>query len=147
MKLLVIITCVISTLGMLMGCTSVDPNAEGNFENISLESSVVELANASLIIHEDKDYTEDLEPIMVIQKVDVEYLFKNIAGRIINVTVNVEFYDIDNNLLYVGGPKIIHNLLKDYTERTKTEANIISYSGSNVADVDHVKIVVVENQM
>ena len=144
MKLLIIISCVISTVAMLMGCTSIDPNTEDNFENISLESSVVELANASLIIHEDKDYTEDLEPIMVIQKVDVEYLFKNIAGRTINVTVNVEFYDIDNNLLYVGGPKIIHNLLKDYTERTKTEANIISYSGSNVADVDHAKIIVVE---
>lgn len=144
MKLLIIISCVISTVAMLMGCTSIDPNTEDNFENISLESSVVELANASLIIHEDKDYTEDLEPIMVIQKVDVEYLFKNIAGRTINVTVNVEFYDIDNNLLYVGGPKIIHNLLKDYTERTKTEANIISYSGSKVADVDHAKIIVVE---
>jgi len=144
MKLIVIITCVISTVAMFMGCMSLDPSTEGNFENISLESSVVELANASLIIHEDKDYTEDSEPIMVIQKVDVEYLFKNIAGRTINVTVNVEFYDIDNNLLYVGGPKIIHNLLKDYTERTKTEANIISYSGSNVADVDHAKIIVVE---
>jgi hypothetical protein len=114
------------------------------FENIYLESSVVELANASMIIHEDKDFDEYLEPILVIEKIDVNYLFHNIAGRTINISVKVEYYDKDNNLLYTSSPKVINNLLEDYTERTITAANTISYDGSNVADVDHVKIIAIE---
>jgi len=45
--------------------------------------------------------------------------------------------------LATGGPKYI-SLLKDYTEQGFGPANIISYDGNNVALIDYVKIIAVE---
>jgi hypothetical protein len=96
---------------------------------------VVELVNASLDLHEDKN---------VITKVDVKYLFRNIAGRAVEVSVIVEFYDKNDNLLVTEGPKHI-SLPKGYRETTPySPANIISYSGNKVSEVDHVRIIAEE---
>jgi hypothetical protein len=107
---------------------------KNNFEGITFESSVVELVNASLDFHEDKN---------VITKVDVKYLFRNIAGRAVEVSVMVEFYDKNDSLLVTRGPKYI-NLPKDYVETVYSPANIISYSGEKVSEVDHVRIIAEE---
>ena len=144
MKKLVVFICLLSALFLMSGCITQNSGTNERFENISLESSVVELANASIIKHEGYDFDEYGEPIPVIEKVDVNYLFHNIAGRTVNISVTVEYYDKDNNLLYTGGPKVINNLLEDYTEKNIFGANTISYDGSNVADVDHVKIIAIE---
>ena len=105
-----------------------------NFEGITFESGVVELVNASLDFHEDNN---------VITKVDVKYLFRNIVGRAVEVSVIVEFYDKNDNLLVTRGPKYI-NLPKDYVETVYSPANIISYSGEKVSEVDHVRIIAEE---
>jgi len=122
-------------VGVLSGC--VFPGGvtvKNNFEGITFESSVVELVNASLDFHENKN---------VITKVDVKYLFRNIAGRAVEVSVIVEFYDKNDNLLVTRGPKYI-NLPKDYVETVYSPANIISCSGEKVSEVDHVRIIAEE---
>ena len=121
--------------GVLSGCVFPEGvTVKNNFEGITFESSIVELVNASLDFHEDKN---------VITKVDVKYLFHNIAGKNVEVTVIVEFYDKNDNLLVTRGPKYI-NLPKDYVETVYSPANIISYSGEKVSEVDHARIIAKE---
>lgn len=122
----------------LSGCQEQGVNTDENFEGINLESSVVELAYATLEFHTiyDLEYEKD-----IIEKVDVKYLFHNIANRDVNITVTVNFYDKDNNLLESAAQQKTSNLFKDYTE---SMANIVSYSGERVTEVDHVKIIAIE---
>ena len=132
---LLIINLIILFIILLSGCQEQKATTTGKkFENITLESDVVELVDASLKFNEDNN---------VKLRVDVEYLFRNIAGREITITVTAEFYDKNNKLLSTEGPKYI-TLLKDYTETSILGANIISYSGENASEVDHVKIIAVE---
>ena len=134
-KGLLIINLIILFIIVLSGCQEQKATTTGKkFENITLESDVVELVDASLKFNEDNN---------VKLRVDVEYLFRNIAGREITITITVEFYDKNNKLLSTEGPKYI-TLLKDYTETSILGANIISYSGENASEVDHVKIIAVE---
>ena len=134
-KGLLIINLIILFIILLSGCQEQKATTTGKkFENITLESDVVELVDASLKFNEDNN---------VKLRVDVEYLFCNIAGREITITITVEFYDKNNKLLSTEGPKYI-TLLKDYTETSILGANIISYSGENASEVDHVKIIAVE---
>jgi len=92
------------------------------------------------LIHSNITKRTDGEKIL---KIDVEYLFKNIAGRNINIKVFVEFYNKNNDLLYTGGPKYI-TLLDGWKEQGVSPANIISYSGKRVDEVNHIKIIVSE---
>ncbi len=120
------------------GCQEQGVTTDENFEGIYLESSVVELAYATLELHTiyDFEYEED-----IIEKVDVKYLFHNIANRDVDITVTVNFYDKDNNLLESATQQKTSNLFKDYTE---SMANIVSYSGERVTEADHVKIIAIE---
>ena len=132
---LLIINLIILFIILLSGCQEQKATTTGKkFENITLESDLVELVDASLEFNEDNN---------VKLRVDAEYLFRNIAGREIAITVTVEFYDENNKLLSTGGPKYI-TLPKDYTETSILGANIISYSEENASEVDHVKIIAVE---
>ena len=121
------------------GCQEQGVTTDENFEGIYLESSVVELAYATLELHTiyDFEYEED-----IIEKVDVKYLFHNIANRDVDITVTVNFYDKDNNLLGSAAQQKTSNLFKDYTE---SMANIVSYNGERVTEVDHVKIIAIES--
>ena len=90
-------------INVLSGCQEqqLEP---ARFKDIALESTVVELVNASL----DFSYNDT----NMIIKVDVQYLFHNIAGRTIDdLKITVEFLDKNGTLVAIGGPKYIHNLL------------------------------------
>jgi len=138
-KVFVIGFGLILIISALSGCQDQDNQIEAiTFEGITLVSNVVELVNASLDFH--THYEGGYE---IIDSIDVQYLFHNIAGRDITVTVTVEFYDENDNLLEIGGPKHIR-LLENYTEHGVMGANIISYDGEEVYRVDHVRIVAVE---
>jgi hypothetical protein len=113
-----------------------EPTSQNPFEGITLESSVAELVNASLDFH--RDGTELL-------RVEVKYLFHNIADRNIELEVKVEFYDEIDNLLYTSETKEI-DLPEGYTEAGFGPANTITYDGDKVADVDHVKIIATEKE-
>ena len=134
-EFLVMGALVIIIIVVLSGCQEQKATtAKKNFENITLESNVFELVDASLDFNIDKG---------VIVKVDVKYLFRNIAGRDVTAFVTVEFYNKNDNLLATGGPKEI-SLLKGYTETSFLPPNIISYSGEKASEIDHVKIIAEE---
>ena len=134
-KLCLVAITIFLILIVLSGCQEQEATtAQNNFDRITLESNVFELVDASLEFKEDNN---------VIVRVDVKYLFRNIAGRDSTATITVEFFDKSNNLLSTGGPKYI-SLLKDYVETSVLGANVISYSGENASEVDHVKIIAVE---
>ena len=138
-KDLLILGFVISTvLVAFSGCQEQGVTTDENFEGIYLESNVVELAYATLEFHTTYDFEHEKD---IIEKVDVKYLFHNIAGRDIDINVTVNFYDKDNNLLESVVGQKTSNLFKDYTE---SMVNIISYSGERVTEVDHVKITAIE---
>ena len=122
-------------INVLSGCQEQQPEPV-LFKDITLESTVVELVNASL----DFSYNDTSK----ITKVEVQYLFHNIAGRTIDdLKITVEFLDKNGTIVAIGGPKYIRNLPKDYVEQTIMPANIISYTGENVYKIHHVKIVAV----
>lgn len=119
---------------LFIGCFDEGANTNGKETNLILESTVVKLYNYSI------NFIEDEGEII---KVEVEYLFINIAPRDIKVIVTAEFYDKNDNLLGIGPKKNIE-LLEGYTEKAVFPANIISYDKEDVVNVDHVKLIVEE---
>lgn len=129
----IIILLIVTTLS---GCQEQEAiRVQNKFEGITLESNIFELDNASLEFHRDKQNN--------IIKIDVKYLFHNIAGRDVTAVVTVEFYDKNDNLLAIGGPNKI-SLPIGYVELVVLPANLISYNGEYVSEVDHVKIITIE---
>ncbi len=123
------IILIICLLIILIGCLE-KTNHKINFDGITLESNVVELANASMNFKYNKTNSTT--------RVEVIYLFKNIANHIIeklNITIN--FFDKNNNLIASGGPKYIRNLPTGYTETYAMEANKIIYEGQKSNLIDH----------
>jgi hypothetical protein len=94
----------------------------------------VELRNYSI------NFIEDEGEII---RVEVTYLLINIAPRDIRIIVTAEFYDENDNLLGIGPRKNLE-LLEGYTEQSVSPANIITFDQQDVANVDHVKLIVEE---
>ena len=109
---------------------------------IKLQSSVVELYKSQFNINTKsiKDNLTD-EIYEIIENIEVKYLFKNIAGKLIHIEVSAEFYDKNDKLVGLGDSILDIYLLKDYTEKV---SNSIIYDGSNVADVQYVLLIVEE---
>lgn len=107
------------------------------FDRITLESNVVELVNASMNFKYDKTDS--------ITRVEVVYLFKNIANYIIEkLNITIKFFDENNNLIAVGGPKYIRNLPINYIETSEMEANKITYEGLDTNLISQCKIIAIE---
>ncbi len=123
-------------VGFFSGCQESEIEA-ASFEGITLESSIVELVNASLKYYDD-DNDKDVE------RVEVKYLLHNIAGRTISIQIYVEYYDINDNLLTTQGPKTLNSMPPDHTEQPSAGFNVFSYDGDDVDLVDHVTIIVEE---
>ncbi len=143
-KILMIISIVIIII-VLSGCQEQKAVTAGEKSGqIKLRSSVVELDKSSFNVNtisiKDNDTGEIYD---IIESIEVKYLFKNIARKPINIKVSAEFYDKNDKLVGLGGPREI-NLLENYTEKVYTPMNSIIYSGSNVADVEYVLLIVEE---
>jgi len=132
----IIIIFIIFILLSLNGCYE-EKETELKFDGITLKSEVVELVNASLNFKYNKTNS--------ITRVEVIYLFHNIANHIINkLNITIHFFDVNNNIVAVGGPKYLRNLPIDYIETSAMEANKISYEGLNISIIDHCKIIAIE---
>jgi hypothetical protein len=132
---LVIITIIFLPV-FFAGCvedTSTD--VENNFDNIEFESEVTELIYGRL------NYVKDNN---IVIRTELEYLLKNIAGKVLNLKIVAEFYDSDNNLLYTAPQHTIDNMPVNYQETDILASNILSYDGEFTDIVDHVKLVVTE---
>ncbi len=142
-KFLIIISIII--IITLSGCQEQKAVTAGEKSGqIKLRSSVVELYESSYNINTKsiKDtYTDKIYEI--IESIEVKYLFKNIAGKPVDIEVSAEFYDENNKIVGLGGPRYI-NLPKDYAEKVYTPQNSIIYAGSNVADVQYVLLIAEE---
>ena len=120
-----------------IGCLE-KTNEKQYFNNITLESNVVELVNASMNFKYDKTNS--------ITRIEVTYLFKNIVNHIIEkLNITIKFFDKDNNLIGFGGPKYIRNLPIGYIETSVMEANKILYDDTNSNLIDHCVIIAIED--
>ena len=128
-----IITTIIFVVSVSIGCFEQAAKVEDS-DNIIFVSEVVKLYNSSLNFIENEGE---------IVRVEVEYLFINIAPRDIIIRVTAEFYDKNDNLLGVG-PKRTLELLRGYQEMGVSPANIITYDKENAEDVSYVKLTAVE---
>ena len=105
-------------------------------QNVSLESTVVKFANVSL------DRT--LKKSGGFDSVKVSWLFKNIAGRMINISIDVRFFDKSNVLLY-NSTRWLRYMPKGYTEQAVSPtANSVTFTDVKATLVDHVVISVKE---
>ena len=117
------------------GCQEKTNKTNEIAKNVFLESDILEFAYVN--------FTKSINKTGDIEKVTVEWLFHNIAGRTINATIIVEFYDKEDNLLYTE-QREIYTMPADWTEHLLEDSNRVSYDGEYVADVDHVIIRTVE---
>jgi hypothetical protein len=145
-KILIIISIIMSTIMILCGCTDQKALTAGEESGqLKLKSnSVVELHRSSFNINTKLAYDRYTdETYEIIENIEVNYLFKNIAGRQIHIKVSAEFYDKNDRLVGIEESGFI-NLPEDYTEKAYTPQNSIIYSGSNVADVQYALLIVEE---
>jgi hypothetical protein len=134
-NLLLLGVLIILVITFLSGCQQEGTAIEDNLDNISLESDIVELAYSII------NFNKNDEGVII--SVEVQYRFRNIANRNIEINVFAEFYDEKDNLLAKVGPKEIY-IPKGWTEQGTSPANILTYYGENAAEVDYVKIIVEE---
>ena len=132
-NLWLIIVAILLIVSISIGCFE-QATTINKPDNVIFESDVVKLYNYSL------NFIEDDGEII---RVEVQYLFINIAPRDIKIKVTAEFYDKNDNLLGIG-PKREMELLRGYTEKGISPANIISYDDEDVAEVEYVKLTAVE---
>lgn len=131
-KIMIIIGFIFILIILLCGCQEQTENNQQSFENIELESDIVDLAYGKI------DFVKNNDEIT---RVNAEYRLKNIIDRDINVNVSVEFYDENNNLLYTSDNMTIIALRAGDEEDV---INTATYDGEFVSQVDHVKIKVSE---
>ena len=135
-KKIIYLILTINLIMLNVGCLE-KTNDKLYFDNIILESNVVELVNASMNFKYDKTNT--------ITRVEVIYLFKNIANYIIKkLNITVEFFDTENNLIAISETKYIRNMPVNYVETSVMEANIITYENSDSNLIDHCRIIAIE---
>jgi len=99
-NLLLLGVLIILLITFLSGCQQEGTTIDDNLDNISLESDVVELVYSIINFNKDDEG--------VIFSVEVQYRFRNIANRNIEINVFAEFYDVKDNLLAKEGPKEIY---------------------------------------
>ena len=133
-KLFIVFSFISLTAVCLSGCLEQNNKNSGPvIENVELESNdLVTLAYGKLTLYKEDD---------VVLRAKVDYRLKNIANRVLNLNVTVEFYDKNDTLVNVSETRWIENLRIGYTE---AQVNSAVYDGENVSKVDHAKIVVVE---
>jgi len=131
-QLLLIIVSILIISVFFCGCQETESvKTDKKNDNIYFESNVVALKQSDLILHEEEGK---------IIRAEVIYLFRNLLKEQVNLEIKVEFYDKNDNLLHIGGPKYI-DLIPQWSEVDVLGANSIAYSGEFARMVDHVIII------
>jgi len=124
----------IFVLVSLSGCEEQATTTEKTFENIDFESDSVELELANL------KFVKDDEEFGGVRSVELKYRLHNPLKRDVTVVVDVLFFDENGREVYSKQDYKI-NLPSEYTENS---FNTITYGGSMVRAIDHVKITAYE---
>ena len=135
-SILLICTIVILVTMLLCGCQE-ESNTKQEAKNVFLDSNLVQLIHSNLTFNLDNG---------IIKSASVEYLFKNLLDRQLEINVSAQFYDKNDNLLGTIGTKDI--VLPPLYEETGISplTNVITYDGLNVSDVDYVRLIVEEKE-
>ena len=109
-----------------------------NFENVELESDLVELAYGNFTINRDGD---------LVIGAQVEYRLRNLmeSDQFLNSTA--EFYDTSDILLYTAPTKAIDLKSKGSPGDEDATEHEATYSGENASQVSYVKIIVEERYL
>ncbi len=130
MKLkLLIIGCV--TLFLTMSFSGCQEEAIVTELNVVLESDVVEFVNVSFIKEKNR------EGIYI--QAELTWLFHNIAGRLIDVGIDFDFYD-ENDVIVYSETKSIARMPANYSETFSPVYNTIVLTGNEAQQADHVII-------
>jgi len=145
-KLILLGISIIMTIAFLCGCQEQAVTTEQQFENISLYESVdsplVELARASMTPKYGYLFEEDMvEPIEIVEKIEVTYRLHNIAGRELNISRTIEFYDEYDSLVATLEDAQLRNFPSDYTESMD---NSVTLAGEQANNAKYIKIKVRE---
>ena len=145
-NIILIITAILLITVAFCGCNEEQPAIKTK-NRVKLESTIVELADSKFDFVKTSEYDPECDcTVEFLKRVDVSYLFHNIAGRDIAASVTVELYDKEGNILWINPqPKTI-NLLEDYTEAGYLPANTISYDGARLDSVDYAILVVTDSK-
>jgi hypothetical protein len=139
MKKIVFLVSVVVILvsAILSGCQETNSVKTQKIpQNVFLDSTIVEIVNAT--------FEKQMNKSGGIAAVVVGWMLHNIAGKMINAKIDVEFYDKNNNLLY-NESRFISYMPAGYTERSFSPgANRVIYDKAGAAFVDHVVISVTE---
>lgn len=136
-KSLFIFILIVSLIFVFISGCQEESDENKSVENVELDSDLVKLVHGGI--------NKNLVDGDVIS-VDVEYLFKNLLDREITISISAEFLDGNNNSLAIVGTRNI-TLPPNYEEKIVSPVspqNIITYAGEDVAEVDHVKLIVTE---
>ena len=134
-SILLIGIIILLIINLLSGCQQEGTSSDEHVNNIYLNSDIVKFVYSKINYNKDEKGE--------ILGVELQYRFKNIANRAIDINVFAEFYDKDDNLLAREGPKEI-TIPKGWTEQGISPANIITYTGEMSTSIDYVEIVVEE---
>ena len=134
-KIDIMISIILILIVLLSGCQEVSNNNSNLPENIRFESETLELIYANFSKVQDSGNTI---------RIEIQYQFRNIVDRDVNIITYIEFYDAQDNLLYKSANKT-SNYPKGYADETVNPLwGIVTYNGEDVDQVDYVIIFAVE---
>ena len=139
-NLCILLSIIVLVIASFSGCFGNNDDTGTQDTGVTLESEIVEFTYSAV---------EAIKDSGVIVRIEVQYLFRNIANRNIRFNVTAWFYDKDDNLLYntSDNPKDFtfpDGYYETYTDAGLAPSNIISYDGEYVTNVDHVVIKAIE---
>lgn len=135
MKIKIFILCFI-TIGILVlsGCQEDISSTISIPDKVFLESDVVEFANVTF------QKIKNREGVVVEAK--LEWLLHNIAGRTIDIGIDILIFDADDIIIY-SDSKLITEMPADWTEHY-SPFNSIRLTGEEAKRADYVIIQAVE---
>jgi uncharacterized protein YcfL len=137
---IVLACCVVVGFLLLSGCSS-----QSGVVSKDLSSKVV-LDAHGLVKFVNSSMSSLTNKSGGVTSVCVSWMFESIVDRTINISINVQFYDAANRLLY-NQSKQLENMPAGYKEQSFGPANWVMYSGLDAARVDHVIISTTEFQV
>jgi hypothetical protein len=136
MKKIMLLLLVTLIITLLFGGCQEQQSTTISIDSVTLESDIVEFAFINLTTEKNKSG--------LVERLTVQWLFHNIADRVIDANIIVEFYDANDNVIHSDSSKAIMLMPPDYTEQFLSPSNMVSYDGEDASLVDHIIIHVIE---
>ena len=138
-QLIILVASICILTATLSGCQQSNSTIVTQNDKVLLQSDIVELSTVN--------FSKTLDKEGKITSVTVKWLFHNIAERLINADILVQFSDTNGNIIFSDTRELL-NVPAGYTERyISPGANTVMYDGKDAGSIDHVIITVTEKIM